>query len=41
MNVGHTRALFFGGALLMNAVPHAVAGAMGRAFRINAGQSPA
>ena len=33
MNVGHYVACFFGGMFLMNAIPHAVAGAMGRAFQ--------
>ena len=33
MNVAHYAALFFGGMFLMNAIPHAVAGAMGRAFQ--------
>ena len=33
MNIGHAIACFFGGAFLMNAIPHAVAGAMGRALQ--------
>ncbi len=33
MDVGHTIAWFFGGAFLMNAIPHIVAGSMGRAFQ--------
>ena len=33
MNAGHYVAWFFGGAFLMNAIPHAVAGAIGRAFQ--------
>jgi len=33
MNIGHTIAWFWGGAFLMNAVPHVVAGTMGRAFQ--------
>jgi hypothetical protein len=33
MNFGHHVAWFFGGAFLLNAVPHVVAGAMGRAFQ--------
>ena len=33
MNVGHYVACFFGGMFLMNAIPHVVAGAMGRAFQ--------
>lgn len=33
MTIGHPIACFFGGAFLMNAIPHAVAGAMGRAFQ--------
>ena len=33
MNIGHYVAWFWGGAFLMNAVPHVVAGAMGRAFQ--------
>jgi len=30
MNLGHYAACLFGGAFLMNSVPHVVAGAMGR-----------
>jgi hypothetical protein len=33
MNFGHYVAWFFGGAFLLNAVPHIVAGSMGRAFQ--------
>jgi hypothetical protein len=33
MNFGHHAALFFGGAFLMNAIPHVVAGSMGRPFQ--------
>jgi hypothetical protein len=33
MNAGHHVAWFFGGAFLLNAVPHIVAGSMGRAFQ--------
>ena len=33
MNWLHTIAWFFGGAFLLNAIPHIVAGAMGRAFQ--------
>src|ERR1700740_3032513 len=33
MNIGHYVAWFWGGAFLMNAVPHVVAGTMGRAFQ--------
>ncbi|HEY9026257.1 MAG TPA: hypothetical protein VIP05_18305 [Burkholderiaceae bacterium] len=33
MNIGHFVAWFFGGAFLLNAVPHVVAGAMGRPFQ--------
>ena len=33
MTVGHGIAWFFGGAFLMNAMPHIVAGSMGRAFQ--------
>lgn len=33
MNIGHHVAWFWGGAFLMNAVPHTVAGTMGRAFQ--------
>lgn len=33
MNPGHHVAWFFGGAFLLNAVPHVVAGAMGRPFQ--------
>ena len=33
MNFGHYVAWFFGGAFLLNAIPHVVAGAMGRAFQ--------
>ncbi|MBV8501443.1 MAG: hypothetical protein JO006_06980 [Paucibacter sp.] len=33
MNIGHYVAWFFGGAFLLNAVPHIVAGAMGEAFQ--------
>jgi hypothetical protein len=33
MNFGHSIAWFFGGAFLLNAVPHIVAGSMGRAFQ--------
>ena len=33
MNVGHYIAWFFGGAFLLNAIPHIVAGAMGEAFQ--------
>jgi hypothetical protein len=33
MNVAHYVAWFFGGAFLLNAVPHIVAGSMGRAFQ--------
>ena len=33
MDIGHYVAWFFGGAFLMNAIPHVVAGALGRAFQ--------
>jgi len=33
MTIGHIVACFFGGMFLMNAIPHAVAGAMGRPFQ--------
>ena len=33
MNFGHYVAWFFGGAFLLNAIPHVVAGSMGRAFQ--------
>ena len=33
MNIAHYVAWFFGGAFLMNAVPHVVAGTLGRAFQ--------
>ena len=33
MNWSHSIAWFFGGAFLLNAVPHIVAGAMGRPFQ--------
>jgi hypothetical protein len=33
MNWLHTIAWFFGGAFLLNAIPHVVAGAMGRPFQ--------
>ena len=33
MNAAHYVAWFFGGAFLLNAIPHIVAGAMGRAFQ--------
>jgi hypothetical protein len=33
MDWSHTLAWFFGGAFLLNAVPHIVAGAMGRPFQ--------
>ncbi len=33
MNYGHYIAWFFGGAFLLNALPHIVAGAMGRPFQ--------
>ena len=33
MNFAHDIAWFWGGAFLMNAVPHLVAGTMGRAFQ--------
>ena len=33
MNFGHYIAWFFGGAFLLNAIPHVVAGSMGRAFQ--------
>ena len=33
MIVGHCIALFFGGVFLMNAIPHVVAGVLGRAFQ--------
>jgi len=33
MNFGHYVAWFFGGAFLLNAIPHLVAGSMGRAFQ--------
>ena len=33
MNIAHYVAWFWGGAFLMNAVPHVVAGTMGRAFQ--------
>ena len=33
MNVGHYVAWFFGGAFLLNALPHIVAGSMGRPFQ--------
>jgi hypothetical protein len=33
MNIAHYVAWFFGGAFLLNAIPHVVAGAMGQAFQ--------
>ena len=33
MNIGQGVALFFGGMFLMNAMPHVVAGVLGRAFQ--------
>jgi hypothetical protein len=33
MDWSHTLAWFFGGAFLLNAIPHIVAGAMGRPFQ--------
>ena len=33
MNIGHHVAWFWGGAFLMNAVPHVVAGSLGRPFQ--------
>ena len=33
MNIGHYIAWFFGGAFLLNAIPHVVAGAMGQGFQ--------
>jgi hypothetical protein len=33
MNLSHYVSLFFGGAFLMNAVPHLVAGVLGRPFQ--------
>ena len=33
MNFGHYVAWFFGGAFLLNTIPHVVAGAMGHAFQ--------
>lgn len=33
MEFGHAVAWFFGGALLLNAIPHVVAGVMGRRFQ--------
>ena len=33
MNFGHYVAWFFGGAFLLNAIPHVVAGSMGRPFQ--------
>ncbi len=33
MNLSHYISLFFGGAFLMNAVPHVVAGVLGRPFQ--------
>ena len=33
MNIAHYVAWFFGGAFLLNATPHIVAGAMGQAFQ--------
>ena len=33
MGAGHLLACFFGGAFLINALPHLVAGTMGRAFQ--------
>lgn len=33
MNIGHYVAWFWGGAFLMNAVPHVVAGSLGRPFQ--------
>ncbi len=33
MNFGHYVAWFFGGAFLLNAIPHLGAGSMGRAFQ--------
>jgi len=33
MDWSHTLAWFFGGAFLLNAIPHVVAGAMGRPFQ--------
>ena len=40
MTMGHLVACFFGGAFLMNAIPHAVAGAMGRALQTPFANSP-
>jgi hypothetical protein len=40
MNIGHYIAWFFGGAFLLNAIPHVVAGAMGRAFQSPFAQPP-
>jgi hypothetical protein len=33
MNIGHAIAWFFGGAFLMNALPHVVSGSLGRQFQ--------
>jgi hypothetical protein len=33
MNIAHHVAWFFGGAFLLNAIPHVVAGTMGEAFQ--------
>ncbi len=33
MSAGHLAAIFFGGLLLTNAIPHLVSGVMGRAFQ--------
>ena len=33
MDIGQDVALFFGGMFLMNAIPHSVAGVLGRAFQ--------
>lgn len=33
MNFGHYAAWFFGGAFVLNAIPHLVAGSMGRPFQ--------
>ncbi len=33
MNLGHYVAFFFGGAFLINALPHIVAGSLGRPFQ--------
>ena len=33
MNIGHYVAFFFGGAFLINALPHLVAGSLGRPFQ--------